>query len=211
MSQKHLHALIEFLGEPTPHAWLEAALEHMDILLIDHAHCEKKAAFTALHMMFRYVQYPLLLQKMSRLAREELRHFEQVLAMMQKRNIPYQHLTAARYAEQLRSHCAKTDPQRLVDILIVGAFIEARSCERFMVLAPHLDEELAGFYRGLLQSEARHYKTYIDFARSFSPTQIDDRIEFFRALESSLISSPDNQFRFHSGVPAGVVSSSAQN
>ncbi|CAM2067855.1 tRNA-(Ms[2]io[6]A)-hydroxylase [Sulfidibacter corallicola] len=194
--------LHQFLRCTTPDAWIAAALERQDILLVDHANCEKKAASTALNLMFRYVDRGDLLQKMSRLAREELRHFEQVLAIMKARNIDYVHVTASRYAEGLRKHMRKQDPQRLVDVLIIGAYIEARSCERFEKLAPHLDEELERFYTSLLRSEARHFADYLKLARQYADGCIQDRIDFFGAVEAELIESPDPTFRFHSGTPA---------
>lgn len=194
-----LTAIRDFLPCPTPEAWIENALANQDLLLIDHAHCEKKAASTAMSLMYRYVDRPALLDKMSRLAREELRHFEQVLAIMRKRDIAYDHLSPARYAGGLRQAVRSSDPERLVDILIVGAFIEARSCERFAALAPHLDTELAGFYQGLLKSEARHFKDYLELAQQASDEPIEPRVAVFAELERKLVEEPDTEFRFHSG------------
>ena len=170
-----------------------------DLMLIDHAHCEKKAASTALSLMYRYVDNTDLLNKMSRLAREELRHFEQVLAIMKKRGVDYCHLTPARYAAGLRQEVRSEDPGRLVDVLIVGAIIEARSCERFAALAPFLDEKLADFYTSLLKSEARHYQDYLTLAEQAAGEPIAARAEDFLALERALIEDPDQEFRFHSG------------
>jgi len=129
----------DFLHCETPQAWVDKALENIDLLLIDHANCEKKAASTALNLMYRYVSDFELLNKMSRLAREELRHFEQVAAIIEKRNIPYPQLEASRYASGMRQSVSKNEPQRLVDTLITGAIIEARSCERFAKIAPLLE------------------------------------------------------------------------
>ena len=191
-----------FLGCETPDAWITWALENQDLMLIDHAHCEKKAASTAMTLMFRYVDRPVLLNKMSRLAREELVHFEQVLAIMESRGIEYGHLSSANYAGGLRKDVRTSEPGRLVDVLIVGALIEARSCERFAKLAPFLDEELAKFYRSLLKSEGRHYTDYLSLARDAAGEDISERIEYFRALENQLILAEETEFRFHSGVPA---------
>jgi tRNA-(ms[2]io[6]A)-hydroxylase len=191
-----------FLGCDTPEAWLHAALQHPDILLIDHANCEKKAASTALNLMYRYISHTELLNKMSRLAREELRHFEQVLALMVARNIDYEHVSPSRYASGLREHLRHHEPARLEDILIVGAFIEARSCERFASLAPLLDEELQAFYLSLLKSESRHYRDYLDLARKYAAESIDARVAYFREVEAGLIQAADQEFRFHSGVPS---------
>jgi len=196
--------LLAFLACPTPEAWVAAALANQALLLIDHAQCEKKAASTAMSLMYRYVDRPLLLTKMSQLAREELLHFEQVVRLMESRGVEYRHIAASRYAEGLRRHVRAEDPERLVDILIVGAFIEARSCERFAALIPHLDTELAKFYRTLVKSEGRHYEDYLMLARRFSASAIDTRIAFFAERERELIESPDATFRFHSGLPAAA-------
>lgn len=194
--------LLAFLPCATPMGWIEAALANQTLLLIDHAQCEKKAASTAMSLMYRYVDRPLLLIKMSQLAREELLHFEQVVKLMEERGIPYRHLNASRYADGLRQHVKRDDPQRLVDMLIVGAFIEARSCERFARLIPHLDIELAKFYRSLVKSEGRHYEDYLMLAQRFADGPIESRIAFFADRERELIETPDETFRFHSGLPA---------
>lgn len=192
--------LLSFLSVATPDAWVSQALQHPEELLIDHANCEKKAAATAVNLLFRYAGHADLLDKMSRLAREELRHFEQVLALMKKRGIVYRSLSASLYAGRLHQHVRQQEPDRLIDTLIIGAFIEARSCERFACLAPHLDQELGDFYRSLLKSEARHFEDYLKLARQYSPQPIDDRIAFFAELEAQAVHTPDDQFRFHSGV-----------
>ncbi|SFH45823.1 tRNA-(ms[2]io[6]A)-hydroxylase [Modicisalibacter xianhensis] len=196
--------LLDFLLCATPEAWCDAALANQELLLIDHAQCEKKAASTAMSLMYRYVDRPLLLTKMSQLAREELLHFEQVVKLMESRGVAYHHISASRYAEGLRSHVRRDDPDRLIDILIVGAFIEARSCERFARLIPRLDDELAKFYRTLVKSEGRHYEDYLMLARHFAAEPIDERIDFFAARERDLIEAPDTVFRFHSGLPAAA-------
>jgi len=151
--------------------------------------------------MYRYVDRDALLHKMSRLAREELLHFEQVHNIMRTRNIDYVHLSASRYADGLRKYIRTHEPARLIDILIIGAFVEARSCERFAVLAPHLDEELKKFYLSLLKSEARHFEDYLELAEEYAGENIEDRIQFFRELEQALIETPDDEFRLHSGPP----------
>ncbi len=197
-----LNAIHDFLPCRTPQRWIENALANQDLMLIDHAHCEKKAASTALSLMYRYVDNTDLLNRMSRLAREELRHFEQVLAVMKKRGVHYGHLTPARYAAGLRKEVRAEDPGRLVDVLIVGAIIEARSCERFAALAPHLDQALSDFYNGLLRSEARHYRDYLQLAEQANGGPVDERAGVFLELEKRLIEKPDTEFRFHSG-PVG--------
>jgi tRNA-(ms[2]io[6]A)-hydroxylase len=193
----------QFLHCATPDAWVEAAVQQQNLLLLDHANCEKKAASTAVTLMYRYVGDFDMMHKMSRLAREELRHYEQVMQIMQARGIAYEQITPCRYASELRKPVRTHEPERFIDTLIVGAIIEARSCERFAKLAPHLDEELKSFYLSLLKSEARHYEDYLHLAKKAADGKaIDDRINIFLTLEKMLIESADTEFRFHSGVPA---------
>ncbi|MCP8898378.1 tRNA-(ms[2]io[6]A)-hydroxylase [Gilvimarinus xylanilyticus] len=190
----------EFLRCDTPDSWVESALANPALMLLDHANCEKKAASTAIHLMYRYVDDFELLNKMSRLAREELRHFEQVIALMEKRGIAYEQITASRYAAELRKPVRTHEPGRLIDTLIVGAIIEARSCERFAKLAPHLDTELQSFYVSLLKSEARHFKDYLGLARKAAGGEsIEGRVDEFLTLEENLVQAGDSEFRFHSG------------
>ena len=195
-----------FLGCPTPEGWIAAAVAEPALLLTDHANCEKKAAGTALNLLVRYSSDTTLMDWLSRLAREELRHFEQVLAIMKKRGIPFRTLGAARYAGGLRELVRTHEPARLIDTLIAGAFIEARSCERFAALAPRLDPELGTFYTRLLSSEARHFRSYLTAAeRAAGSCDISSRIAEFRAREQELIEASDTEFRFHSGPPSMPV------
>jgi tRNA-(ms[2]io[6]A)-hydroxylase len=198
-----LTPVLDFLPCRTPDGWLTAAVESLPVLMIDHANCEKKAAATAMSLMHRYTDNTTLLNKMSRLAREELRHFEQVLKLMTRRGIAYESVTASRYAQTLREKVRKKDPHKLVDTLIVGALIEARSCERFAALAPHVDTELRDFYTSLLKSESRHFSDYIGLAKGLEDAHVvDERLDLFRSIERELIESPDSEIRFHSGDPA---------
>lgn len=186
----------------TPPAWVATAVHHLDILLLDHANCEKKAAATAFSLMFQYGdRHPELQKPLSRLAREELRHFEQVTHLLRRHDVASRPLSAARYAANLRRHVRKREPERLVDLLLVGAFIEARSCERFAALAPLLDAELADFYHGLATAEARHQSLYIGLASRYGGEAIEERSAQFAEAEKELIESNDREFRFHSGVP----------
>jgi tRNA-(ms[2]io[6]A)-hydroxylase len=193
-----------FFDTPTPVAWLHEAGERVPELLLDHANCELKAASTALGFLYRYPDRTELAQRMSRLAREELRHFEQVRSIMADMKVPFARLTASRYAGSLRDAVREEEPHKLLDMLLVGALIEARSCERFAQLAPMLPSKLGKFYSGLLASEARHFEQYIAFAKSetgFDEADIDERLDEFKEIEAQLISEPDPQFRFHSGCP----------
>lgn len=194
--------IADFLGCATPQAWVRAALADQEIMLIDHKNCEFKAASTALSLMAKYSSHVDLLNAMSRLAREELVHHEQVLRIMKRRKIGLRPVSAARYASSLRAIVRTHEPHKLVDTLVVGAFIEARSCERFEALLPHLDEELSKFYGGLLKSEARHYQGYLKLAYQYGEAaDVDQTVVRVRAVEQELIESPDREFRFHSGIP----------
>jgi len=199
-----LAELRTFLGASTPAAWAVAAADPavLPMLLVDHANCEKKAASTALAMLFRYEEHDTLTERLSRLAREELRHFEQVRQLMRRRNIAWQRVPASRYAAGLAAAVRKLEPGRLVDRLVVGAFIEARSCERFALLAPRLDAELGRFYSGLLASEARHFRHYLGLAETFAGDGLGARIDAIRQVENQLATEPDTELRFHSGPPA---------
>ena len=198
-------AISAFLGTPTPEAWVAAASERIPELLLDHANCELKAASTALGFLYRYPDRAALAQRMSRLAREELRHFEQVRSIMEEMDVPFERLTASRYAGTLREAVRDEEPEKLLDLLLIGALIEARSCERFAVLIPHLPDKLGKYYGGLLASEARHFEHYLAFARSecgIAAAEIDERLAQLKLIEAQLVTAPDPQFRFHSGAPA---------
>lgn len=191
-----------FLGCRTPDAWIEAALADQETLLIDHKNCEFKAASTALSLIAKYNTHLDLINMMSRLAREELVHHEQVLRLMKRRGVPLRPVSAGRYASGLRRLVRAHEPVKLVDTLVVGAFIEARSCERFAALVPHLDEELGTFYHGLLKSEARHYQGYLKLAHVYGDeAEIARVVGQVREAEAELICSPDQEMRFHSGIP----------
>ena len=197
--------IASFFETPTPEAWLDEACQRLPEMLLDHANCELKAASTALGFLYRYPDRTALTQRMSRLAREELRHFEQVRSIMDDMEIPFERLSASRYAGGLREVVRAREPYRLLDMLLVGALIEARSCERFAKIAPRLPERLGRFYGGLLASEARHFEHYIAFAKSecgVDETEVEERLAELKAIEASLITEPDDDFRFHSGVPA---------
>lgn len=198
-------SIASFFDTPTPEAWVTEACRRLPELLHDHANCELKAASTALGFIYRYPDRATLAHRMSRLAREELRHFEQVRKILAEMSVPFEHVSASRYAGKLRREVRDTEPERLLDMLLVGALIEARSCERFAALVPHLPDEIGKFYAGLLASEARHFEHYLSFARD--ECAVDDetfrtRLAELKRIEAELISAPDSQFRFHSGVPA---------
>ncbi len=191
------------LRAATPAAWVEQACAAPDILLMDHANCEKKAASTALSLMFAYAEDLELTDKMSRLAREELRHYEQVAKLMKSVGLVPQRLAPGRYAARLRRLVANTEPRREADLMICGAFIEARSCERFAALAPAIGGAIGALFQGLHEAEARHYRVYLELARraaSRAGIDLDARVEEFAVREAELITGHDEVFRFHSGV-----------
>jgi len=198
---------MSLLRAATPEAWIAKARDLPHLLLIDHANCEKKAASTALALMFAYAEDLVLTDKMSRLAREELRHYEQVAKLIKGLGIRPRRLAPGRYAERMRRLVGSSEPQREVDLMICGAFIEARSCERFAVLAPAIGGPAGELFAGLHAAEARHFKVYLDLARRAADRAgitIEPRLQVFAKLEAELISGPDEVFRFHSGAPAGV-------
>ena len=204
-----IQPVITFLGCETPKAWLDEALNNLPVLMQDHANCEKKAAGTAMNLMFRYSFFTDLQVKLAQLVREEMLHYEQVLEFMTKRGQEWKGLSAGRYAGGLRKEIRTYEPEALIDILVIGAFVEARSCERFYALAPLVDDELGKYYRYLLKSESRHFEDYLVLALDVAKTSklkdpeedIQQRIELIREIEKDLILSPDKVFRFHSGVP----------
>lgn len=142
-----------------------------------------------------------LIDKMVLLIKEELHHFYQVLEIMNEFGVPYENITSSRYAKGMLSHVKTHEPETLIDKLICGAYIEARSCERFAKLAPLVDKRLADFYTSLLRSEARHYQDYLTLASEVAGCDISERVKYFGEIEANLITSADKDFKFHSGMP----------
>jgi tRNA-(ms[2]io[6]A)-hydroxylase len=194
----------QILLAPTPQAWVTAACERWQELLVDHLACEKKAASTALALIFAYPQDDALTLALSRLAREELRHFEQVQSLMKELQVPFVRATPGRYAAGLRALSRTSEPDRKLDLLLTGALIEARSAERFALLTPHLPDPLERFYAQLGRSEARHFQLYLRLAVAAArPCGLDwqQRLAVLAGREAELATAPDEQFRFHSGPP----------
>ena len=191
----------DILLSATPGEWFDLATERWQDLLLDHASCEKKAASTALSLMFAYAEDFDLSARMSRLAREELRHFELVQRKLKEMGVDYRRLSPSRYAEGLRRHLRRDEPGRRRDLLLCGALIEARSYERFVGLVPRLQQPLSDFYASLADSEARHAALYARLAaRGYAGWST--RLAELAAVEAELATQPDRQFRFHSGRPA---------
>lgn len=194
------------LAAATPQSWVELAAERWRELLVDHAGCEKKAASTALALMFAYPEDGDLSRQLSRLAREELRHFELVERLMRQLDVAHVRQKPGRYASGLRAALRQHEPQRKLDLLLCGALIEARSCERFRRLAGRLPAAVDALYAALVDSEARHEALYVRLAERHAGVIGDaawrDRLAQLAAVESALATEPDAQFRFHSGAPA---------
>ena len=186
----------------TPPAWVDAAVAGWRELLVDHANCEKKAASTAVALIFAYPEDTQLGLSLSRLAREELRHFEQVQSAMTDLGVAYIRQKPGRYATGLRRELRTSEPGRKLDLLLSGALIEARSCERFRLLAGRLPDPLGRFYGRLAESEARHFELYVGLARERHPEEWAPRLRILAQAEAELATSTDGELRFHSGPPA---------
>jgi len=190
--------MLGFLA-PTRPEWLRQALSHLDEVLVDHAHCEKKAAGAAVSLLFRCMEYPALLQPLSQLAAEELEHFRAVLGLLEARGIAFRRQRPSPYAGRLLRAARNSDPARLVDELLCCAVIEARSCERFRILAEALpDRELAKFYAGLLAAEARHHRAYVDLAAEVQPRpEVRARLRELAKHEAQVLSQVSMLPRLH--------------
>ncbi|MDY7021157.1 MAG: tRNA isopentenyl-2-thiomethyl-A-37 hydroxylase MiaE [Cyanobacteriota bacterium] len=191
---------IKFLKQPTSMAWVEQALANLDTILLDHSHCERKAAGVALNLMFRYPSSTKLIKMLTAIATEELQHFEQVNQWLERRGIPLAPLDAPRYGSELNKQIRRQEPDRMLDFLLVYGLIEARSHERLGLLATHCpDVELAKFYRGLMASEARHYGAYWILATTYFDTDVvNQRLEELSEIESNILATPFPKPRIHS-------------
>ena len=188
------------LHAPTPERWLRQVENRLDLLLIDHAHCEKKAAGVAMNLLFSYVEHAELTHAMTEIVREELDHFHQVRAILDRRGIRFYKLSPSGYGAKLHELVSKQEPQRAVDRLLVAGLIEARSCERFGLLRDRLaDRELAAFYGGLFESEARHHSTYVRLAKEFQDADaVHARLTELAEAEAELILAGEPEPRMHS-------------
>jgi tRNA-(ms[2]io[6]A)-hydroxylase len=188
------------LQSETSARWLAQVDSDLETILIDHAHCEKKAAGTALNLIFAYVENIDLCREMTLIVNEELEHFHMVLDLLARRGIRFRRLTPSTYGRELNDLVRKQEPQKAVDRLLVAGLIEARSCERFHVLAEHVqDRELADFYAGLFESEARHHTTYTRLAKYFAADEVVmARLDELAALEAAIIDRGEENPRMHS-------------
>lgn len=190
------------LHSDTSQRWLAQVDDHLEEILIDHAHCEKKAAGTAMNLLFAYVEYEELAREMTEIVREELEHFNMVLDLLPARGIKFRNLIPASYGKKLHDVMRKGKPDRAIDRLLVASLIEARSCERFSILRDHIatrDAELAEFYGSLFESEARHHTTYVRLAKLFADEDtINRRLAELADDEACIIAEGDPLPRMHS-------------
>lgn len=191
---------IKILQQPTSMTWVEQAIANLDTILLDHSHCERKAAGVAINLMFRYPSYHKLIRQLTAIAKEELEHFEQVNQWLEKRNIPLAPLNSPPYGAKLKAQIRHQEPERLLDSLVVSSLIEARSHERLGLLGEYCPEpELAKFYRGLMASEARHYGMYWLLANNYFDQEIvDKRLTEIAVVESEILAVLHPQPRIHS-------------
>jgi tRNA-(ms[2]io[6]A)-hydroxylase len=188
------------LQSATHERWLRQVGEHLDQILIDHAHCEKKAAGTAMNLFFAYVEDQDLCQAMTEIVNEELAHFHLVIDLLNRRGIRFRRQTPSQYGRRLNDLVRKQEPQRAVDRLLVAGLIEARSCERFDLLRKHIqDRELADFYDSLFESEARHHSTYVRLAKHYASDEVvHTRLKELAAEEARIIAEGEDLPRMHS-------------
>ncbi|MEM9276197.1 MAG: tRNA-(ms[2]io[6]A)-hydroxylase [Cyanobacteria bacterium P01_F01_bin.143] len=191
---------IKILKQPTSDRWIAQALANLDIILLDHSHCERKAAGVAINMMFRYPSYAKLVRQLTAIAKEELEHFEQVNQWLERKGIPLAPLNSPPYGAKLKSQIRHQEPDRLLDSLLISALIEARSHERLGLIGQHCPEpELAAFYRGLMASEARHYGIYWLLATHYCDRDlVDERLEELSIVESEILATLYHEPRIHS-------------
>jgi len=191
---------IRFLQQPTSRDWIEQAVTNLDVVLLDHSHCERKAAGVALNLMFRYPAHHKLVRMLTAIAQEELTHFDQVNQWLERRGVALGPLPAPPYGASLNGQIRRFEPERLLDTLLVCGLIEARSHERLGLLAKHCpDQELAKFYDSLVASEARHYGIYWTLADThFQRSKVTQRLEELAAVESQLLTTLYPEPRMHS-------------
>jgi tRNA-(ms[2]io[6]A)-hydroxylase len=188
------------LKSVSPARWLEQVETHLDQVLIDHAHCEKKAAGAAMNLLFAYVDNPELCREMTVIINEELEHFHLVLDLLKRRNIEFRRLQPTGYGKRLNELVRRAEPERAIDRLLVAGLIEARSCERFGLLRENLkDRELAEFYGSLFESEARHHAVYVRLAKMYGHDEsVRSRLDELALAEAAIIAEGDDKPRMHS-------------
>ena len=188
------------LQSKTPGRWLEQVLPHLDLLLIDHAHCERKAAGVAMNLLSTYVEDHELCSEMVRIVHEELEHFEMVRGLLRQRKVHFRRLRPGDYGRRLNVFVSRDEPQRAVDRLLIAGLIEARSCERFCLLRDQLEDKgLADFYGSLFESEARHHATYVRLAKGYATgEEVEARLTVLATEEAQIVSEGHPLPRMHS-------------
>jgi tRNA 2-(methylsulfanyl)-N6-isopentenyladenosine37 hydroxylase len=189
------------LQNVTSDRWLAQVDDNLEEILIDHAHCEHKAAAVAMSLLGAYIENRELCEEMTKIIEEELEHFHLVLALLARRGIQFRLQPPGHYGRELRQLVRPNEPDRAVDRLLIGGLIEARSCERFSLLAEHVkqDAELSAFYAGLFESEARHHSTYVRLAKQFAdPETVKSRLQELSAAEAEIIAKGNPLARMHS-------------
>jgi tRNA 2-(methylsulfanyl)-N6-isopentenyladenosine37 hydroxylase len=200
MVEPNYHHRMLHLHSTSPDRWLSQVDKNLNTVLIDHAHCEQKAASTAMHLMFEYVENEDLCQQMTEIITEELEHFHLVLALLKQRGVRFYKMKPGTYGRKLMQLCRRQEPHKAVDRLLIAALIEARSCERFVLLRDHLqDAQLSEFYGSLYESEARHHATYVRLAQSYDTDEaVDGRLEALAVAEATIIAEGCELPRVHS-------------
>ncbi len=180
--------------------WLKQTLDNLNEILIDHAHCEKKAAGYAMNLMFAYIVHEELCREMTEIVNEELEHFHMVIELLKGRDVRFRRLKPGGYGKRLNELVRKGEPERAVDRLLVACLIEARSCERFDLLRQHApDAELRNFYGSLFASEARHHSTYARLATTFADKSVvEQRLDELADAEAEIIGEGEAAPRMHS-------------
>lgn len=188
------------LQSVTPERWLHQVAGHLDEILIDHAHCERKAAACAMNLMCSYTENLELCRELTRIVQEELEHFHRVLGLLETRRIRFRRLPPGHYGRRLNELLGRQEPQRAVDRLLIASLIEARSCERFSLLCQHVaDPELVAFWGSLFESEARHHSTYVRLAKDFmSESAVQQRLRELALAEAQIVAEGDEKPRMHS-------------
>ena len=189
------------LAAATQPSWAERAARDLDALLLDHAHCERKAAGAAVGLLFRHPERPAFQGPLAALAREELGHFEAVLEQLARRGAAFGRQRPGPYGGRLHAIVRSEPIDRLVDTLLCCAAIEARSCERLGLLADVIeDRELAGLYRELHAAEARHHRVYVELACDVTAeTAVRARLAQVLAREAAVLAETPDWPRLHAG------------
>jgi len=177
------------LESTTDPRWVEVAIAHTDRLLADHAYCEKKAAATAMSLIGKYPNDTFLVPQMLKLAQEELEHFERLYGVLKERGLELGYVDKDPYVGELLPLARKQGVEGLIDRLLISSLIEARSAERFFLLADHLpDEDLRALYKDLSVTESRHHTLFVTLASHYAPKeQVRARLKELAQEEAAIV------------------------